>query len=72
MNIPPLSGIEAYVTSDGKLTWEGQRMFQAIIDLVEASEGKLDAVAGVTAPAGGGTVDAEARTAIAAIITAAT
>lgn len=38
---------------------------------VEELQGKLDAIAAVTAPSGGATVDAESRAAISAIIAAA-
>ena len=48
----------------GKLTLEGYKMLRGIVD-------RLDAIAAVTAPSGGATVDAEARAAVAAIITAA-
>ncbi len=48
----------------GKLTLEGYKLLQGVID-------RLDAIAAVTAPTGGATVDAEARTAVAAIIMAA-
>lgn len=48
----------------GKLTLEGYKLFAGVI-------ARLDAIAAVTAPSGGATVDAEARTAIAAVITAA-
>lgn len=71
MTIPPLSGIEKYVTPEGRLTWEGQRLLQAIIDASNDTTDQMAAIAGVTAPSGGATVDAEARTAIAAIIAAA-
>lgn len=49
---------------EGYLTPEGLQMMQALQD-------RLDAIAAVSDPTGGGTQDAEARTAIAAIIDAA-
>lgn len=55
---------EQFVTRDGRLTIEGLKVLQGIFD-------KLDAIAAVSDPSGGGTQDAEARAAIAAIIDAA-
>ena len=56
---------EVYVDPrTGKLTLEGYKMLSALFS-------RLDALAAVTAPSGGATVDSEARTAIAAIIAAA-
>ena len=62
--VPPISGAEKYVDSDGRLTWEGQKLLGAVADILEA-------IGGVGQPAGGATVDVEARTAISAIIVAA-
>lgn len=55
---------ERYVGPDGRLTIEGMKMLQSITD-------RLDAIAAVTNPTGGATVDAEARTAIDNIISGA-
>lgn len=55
---------EQIVDKDGRLTQAGYAMFRAL-------ERRLEAVAAVADPAGGVTVDAEARAAIAAIKAAA-
>ena len=54
----------AYFDREGKPTVEGLKYFKNL-------DAKLAAIAAVTAPSGGGTVDTEARTAISDIITAA-
>ena len=59
-----------YVAQDGHFTPEGLVMFSGIIARLEAAEAKLTTIAAIAAPAGGATVDAEARAAIAAIIAA--
>lgn len=51
----------------GKLTLAGIKLFRD----AERDRAKLAAIAVITAPAGGATIDTEARTAIAAIIAAA-
>lgn len=65
MSIPPITGIERYVDAEGRLTFEGQKVLTAMA-------GILEAIGDVSKPSGGATVDAEARTAIDAIIDAAT
>lgn len=55
---------EQFVTRDGRLTIEGLKVLQGLFD-------RLDAIAAVSDATGGGTQDAEARAAIAAIIDAA-
>ncbi len=70
--IKPVSGEIVYFTQDGRLTYDGLALMQDIIKAVNASSDGLTAIAAVTAPAGGATVDAESRTAISAIIAAAT
>lgn len=57
------------VTREGQLgSDEFLQVLQEMAREIEALQDKLDAIAAVTAPSGGATVDAEARTAIAAII----
>jgi hypothetical protein len=65
MSIPPITGFERFVDENGTLSLDGQRILGEITK-------RLDAIAAISDPTGGGTVDAEARTAIAAIIDAAT
>ena len=67
-----ISGYEVFVGSDGRLTFEGQEILQDLLDRLATAEAKVAAVAAVTGPSGGSTIDAEARTAIDAIIAAAT
>lgn len=57
-----------YITADGKLTREGMALFAGLLQRLDEAEGKLAAIAAVTGPSGGGTIDAQARTAINAII----
>lgn len=57
-----------YVQPDGRLSTEGLRLFADLFARMEAVEAKLSAVAAVAGPAGGATIDAEARAAILAII----
>lgn len=77
---------EQYTRPNGQLTIEGMKLLQDLFDRVtvleasasvletelNAAEAKLAAIAAVTAPAGGATIDAESRTAINAIIAGAT
>jgi len=55
---------EQFVGPDGRLTIEGLKVLQGLFD-------RLDAIAAVSAPTGGATIDAEARAAISSILTAA-
>jgi hypothetical protein len=68
-----------YIDGAGRLTADGLRLFRNMaqrIDAAEtglaAAESKLAAIAAVANPAGGATIDAEARAAINAIIAGAT
>lgn len=63
MSVPPVTG-EQYVTKDGRLTPAGQVLMQEIVKAINA-------IAAVSKPTGGSPIDAEARTAIDAIIDAA-
>lgn len=61
------------VTVDGRLpSRDLLEVIQGLTSQVTALQAKLSAIAAVTAPSGGATVDAQSRTAIAAIIAAAT
>ena len=57
-----------YIQQDGTLTIDGLRLFRAMEARLDALEGKMALIAAIVAPVGGATVDAEARTAIAAIL----
>lgn len=57
-----------YLNADGTFTLQGLDLINDLYDRLTEAEAKLSAIAAVVAPAGGATVDAEARTAIAAII----
>ena len=61
----------AYVQADGRLTLDGMRLFLAQAEQIARLEGKLAAIRSIALPAGGATVDTQARAAIAAIIGAA-
>ncbi len=63
--------ITKYVSPQGTLTTQGVELFLEVERRMAAAESKLAAIAAVTAPAGGATTDAEARTAINSILTAA-
>lgn len=67
-----LAGNIRYVSPDGTLTLQGMQMFGDMARTLDEANAKLAAIAAVVAPSGGATVDAEARTAIAAIIAGAT
>jgi hypothetical protein len=60
-----------FVQPDGRLTLTAAQELQAVARRLNALEIKLAAIAAVADPTGGATVDAEARTAIIAIIAAA-
>jgi hypothetical protein len=64
----PLQQGFRYVNDDGSLSLQGLELFREMQRRIEAQDAKLAAIAAVVAPAGGATVDAEARAAIAAII----
>jgi len=64
----PITGAEQYVDAEGRLTTAGQIVFQDMQSRITDLEAKLTAIAAVTGPTGGATTDAEARTAIDAII----
>ena len=57
-----------YIAQDGTFTLQGMMLFGEMVQALDTANGKLAAIAAVVAPAGGATVDTEARTAIAAII----
>lgn len=57
-----------YLNADGTLNVQGLQLFNDLETRLADAEAKLAAIAAVTAPAGGATVDAEARAAIASII----
>jgi len=53
MSIPPISGIEAYMTPEGRLTLVGQQLMQEIVKASEANSAVLDDVqTGWAAPTG--------------------
>lgn len=66
---PNLQG--QYFDATGRPTLAGQRLLQNTADRLEALEAKLTAIAAITAPTGGATIDAESRAAINSIITGA-
>lgn len=69
MTVPNMQ--ERYVGQDGRLTPDGQKLFQQLFENVTSLQAQMAAIAAVTDPTGGATVDAEARTAITAITAAA-
>jgi len=56
---------------NGKPSVDWMATLEDLFDRLEAAESKLTAIAAVTAPSGGSTIDAEARTAINDIISGA-
>lgn len=60
-----------YVRPDGTLTYDGLALLQDMASAVADLTAQMAAIAAVAAPAGGATVDAQARTAINAIRAAA-
>lgn len=56
------------VGKDGRLTYDGLALLQAYERRIAAIEARLAGLAEIDEPTGGTTVDAEARTAIAAIL----
>lgn len=61
----------SYTFPDGRLTIEGLRLLQGLETRLARAEAKLSAIAALADPAGGATVDAQARASIAAILDAA-
>lgn len=64
--------------SQQPVTAKGDRPSRELVEVIDglvremrAMQAKLDAIAAITAPTGGATVDSQARTAISAILTAA-
>lgn len=79
MKTRPLTRTQAATENGLKASIELLEVIQAmsrevnrLIDSVDALEAKFTAIAGVTGPTGGATVDSQSRTAINAIIAAAT
>lgn len=73
-----LREIVAYFRPDGRPSLEGLRYFQEQAKLIEsqaahieALEGKIAAIASISAPSGGTTIDTQARAAITGITNAA-
>ena len=66
-----INNITSYFNADGTPTDEGIRLFRRMEQRLNAAEGKLSAIAAVTGPTGGATIDSQARTAINAIISGA-
>lgn len=63
---------QQYFDANGRPTIAGMELLEDMARRLQSAEDKLSAIADVTAPTGGGTTDAEARTAINAILAAAT
>lgn len=63
-----LNKVTRYFEPDGTPTEDGIRFFYSMERRLSSAEGKLAAIAAVADPSGGATQDAEARTAIIAII----
>ena len=63
-----INNLTSYFKADGTPTVEGLRLLGDLERRVKAAEGKLSAIAAITGPSGGGTIDTQARTAINAII----
>lgn len=63
-----INNLVSYFRQDGTPTERGLEEFRRMEDRIAALEAKLAAIAAVTEPTGGATQDAEARTAIDAII----
>lgn len=63
-----INNLVSYFSPTGKPTTRGLEEFRNMERRIVALEAKLAAIAAVTEPTGGATTDAEARTAIDAII----
>lgn len=70
MSIPPFTGLQRIADANGRPTPEFLQFMDRLLAVVEDNEDFRTAVNNVTKPSGGSTVDAEARTAIDAIIDA--
>jgi hypothetical protein len=68
--IPPITRDQQLIDQNGRPTMAFLQILQEMAKAIDAGAAFADAVAEVTAPVGGGTVDTEARAAIAAIISA--
>lgn len=66
-----LQPTQVIVGPDGKPTRDFVELFQRVVLDLNSATAKLAAIAALTDPAGGATVDAEARTAIGEILDAA-
>jgi hypothetical protein len=60
-----------YVDPQGRLTYDGMALLQDMQRRLEDALLRLDAIAAVAPPAGGATIDVQARTAVNSIRTAA-
>jgi hypothetical protein len=70
--VTPLLAGQVVAKSSGEATLELVQVLQEITTAIEELQAMQEAIAAVSSPSGGGTQDAEARTAIASIIGAAT
>ena len=66
-----INNLTSYFNPDGTPTVEGIRFFQDVERRIGVAEAKLAAIAAVTGPSGGATIDSQSRTAINAIISGA-
>ncbi|MGB0854385.1 MAG: hypothetical protein ACPGSI_13915 [Pikeienuella sp.] len=66
-----INSLVSYFQKDGRPTIRGLEHFKDIEARLAGAEAKIAAIAAITKPSGGATVDAQARTAIDAIIDAA-
>lgn len=65
------NGQDIIAGPNGQRTIEDTKIMTALYDKVVELETRLDAIAAVTGPSGGATIDTESRTAISAILSAA-
>jgi len=66
-----INNLVSYFNPDGTPTDEGLKFFRALDQRLVTVEAQMAAIAAVAGPTGGATVDSEARTAVDAIISAA-